>query len=340
MTIEMFTINDDLGVERRAACPVIISASRATDIPAFYADWLINRIKKGYVKWKNPFNGQYSYVSFAKARLFVFWTKNPGPLIEKLSFFDNQAYHYYFQYTLNDYQMEGWEPRLPSLERRIDSFKRLSDQIGKEKVIWRFDPIIVTDRLYPDDILARIENIGNQVHAFTQRLVFSFIDVDCYRKVKSNLSGLSANIRDIDPDTMDYLAKGIAALNQNWGLALGTCAEKVDLDKYDIEHNRCVDDRLIVQLFAQDDKLMEYLGYRKTDQTDFLADTPEYSYEKIKDKGQRKACGCIQSKDIGQYDTCPHGCVYCYANASQETAQLNYEKTGNESELLLSVIHQ
>lgn len=328
-------IKDNQGIERQALNPVIISASRATDIPAFYGDWLINRIRQGYVKWKNPFSGMYSHVSFENARLFVFWSKNPRPLMDKLSFFDDQGYNYYFQYTLNDYAAENWEPGLPSFQERIDTFLELAERIGKEKVIWRFDPIIVSEMLYPDQILERVRDIGDQLYDSTERLVFSFIDVDCYRKVKSNLSNLSETIRDIDPETMDYLAQGIAKLNKAWRLQLGTCAEKVDLDKYGIEHNRCVDDRLIVRLFADDTRLMEYLGYRKSDQTDIFTESQTYSYDKIKDKGQRKACGCIQSKDIGQYDTCPHGCVYCYANTNPRVAKENYHKTNQDSEMLL-----
>ncbi len=320
-------IKDDVGQEQKAAAPVIISASRATDIPAFYSDWLIDRVKRGYVKWKNPFNGVYSYVSFSDTRLFVFWTKNPQPMLSKLSFFEERGLNYYFQYTLNDYENEHWEPHLPSLAQRIDTFIRLSEQIGKERVIWRFDPIIISQSLYPDEILARIKKIGDQIYKHTQRLVFSFIDVDCYRKVKNNLSNLSESISDIDTETMNYLAKGISDLNKKWGLALGTCAEKLNLDQYGIEHNRCVDDRLIIKLFPEDTALMSYLGYQPSDQTDIFSENTAYSYEKLKDKGQRKACGCIQSKDIGQYDTCPHGCVYCYANTNHETALEQWKKS-------------
>ncbi len=321
------TIKDDVGQEQKASAPVIVSASRATDIPAFYSDWLIERIKHGYAKWKNPFSGEYSFVSFAKARLLVFWTKNPLPLLEKLAFFSERGLHYYFQYTLNDYENEHWEPHLPSLQERLDTFIRLSEQVGKDKVIWRFDPIIISQSLYPDELLARIEKIGDQIYKHTQRLVFSFIDVDCYRKVKSNLGRLSDNIQDIDTDTMNYLAKGISRMNSKWGLALGTCAEKLDLDKYGIEHNRCIDDRLIIKLFPEDTALMEYLGYTPADQTDIFMQNKAYSYEKLKDKGQRQACGCIISKDIGQYDTCPHGCVYCYANTNEATALEQWKKT-------------
>lgn len=326
-------IFDDLGNKQIAVEPIIISASRSTDIPAFYSDWLINRIKRGYVKWKNPFNGMYSYVSFAKSRLFVFWSKNPQPMLNKLSFFDENGYHYYFQYTLNDYQAEGFEPNLPSIEDRIDTFISLSNRIGKNKVIWRFDPIIVCNSLYPDEVLNRIKSIGDSLNSYTERMVFSFIDISCYKKVKTNLGNMQSEVIELDKDTIDYMARGIADLNRKWGFQLGTCAESVDLDKYDIEHNRCIDDRLIVKLFRDDPDLMRFIGIDE-DQLEAGFLSGSYSYEKLIDKGQRNACGCIKSKDIGQYDTCPHGCIYCYANTNHETATRNYRKTSQESETL------
>ncbi|HOM79979.1 MAG TPA: DUF1848 domain-containing protein [Candidatus Cloacimonas acidaminovorans] len=297
--------------------PVIISASRATDIPAFYSDWLISRVKAGYLRWKNPFNGQFQDVSFAKTRLFVFWSKNPFPMLKKLSFFDEKGYNYYFQFTLNDYEQENWEKNLPSLQQRLNTFIELSELIGKQKVIWRFDPFILSDKLHPDELLKRIENIGDQLFPYTNRLVISFIDIEIYQKVKRNLNALPDNIQEIDTNTMHYFARELMRLNQKWNLKIATCAEKIDLQQYGIEHNRCIDDRLIIELFSADTELMNFLGYRPTDQTDFLTDQNEksaYSYKKLKDKGQRKFCGCIKSKDIGQYNTCPNGCVYCYAN--------------------------
>jgi len=319
------------GLGRKSSCPVIVSASRATDIPAFYSDWLISRIKTGYVKWKNPFSGEFTNVSFEKARLFVFWTKNPAPMLDNLPFFDDNGFCYYFQYTLNDYENENWESGLPCLEERIDTFVRLSEMIGKERVIWRFDPIILSDKLDRDETLRRIERMGNKLHSYTERLVISFIDIENYKKVKRNLCSLPDKLHEIDALTMDYLANGISQLNAAWGLELGTCAENINLEQFGIEHNRCIDDRLIIRLFPHDTELMAYLGYTTDDQTDFLADrSAQYSYAKIKDKGQRKACGCIKSKDIGQYNTCPHGCVYCYANSDQDTALKNWQKANGK----------
>jgi hypothetical protein len=145
-----------------AQLPIIISASRSTDIPAFYADWFVNRLKKGYVKWKNPFNGVPLYVSFDKARLIVFWTKNAKPMIQSLNYLDEKTLNYYFQFTLNDYDAEKLEQNVPIAQKRIETFIELSEKIGKEKVIWRFDPLILTDKIGVNELLRKVENIGNQ----------------------------------------------------------------------------------------------------------------------------------------------------------------------------------
>ncbi len=249
--------------------PIIISASRATDIPAFYTDWLISRIEAGYIKWKNPFNGQIKDVSFAKTRLFVFWSKNPSPMLRKLSYFDEKGYNYYFQFTLNDYEQEKWEKNLPALNQRLENFIELSELIGNQKVIWRFDPFIISDKLHPEELLKRIENIGDQIYAYTNRLVISFIDIDIYKRVKRNLSALPDEIKEIDIPTMNYFARELMRLNQKWNLKIATCAEQIDLHQYGIEHNRCIDDRLIIKLFSDDTELMNFLGYKPTEQTDF-----------------------------------------------------------------------
>lgn len=290
-----------------AQAPVIISASRATDIPAFYSDWLIKRIKEGYVKWRNPFNGMPLYVSFDKTRLFVFWSKNYKPLLKHLEFFDEKGYNYYFQFTLNDYDAEKLEPNVPNVESRIETFVRLSEQVGKEKVVWRFDPLILTDRIGVNELLKKIERIGNQLKGHTDKLVFSFADIGLYKKVQNNLFKNSIPYREFSEPTMHEFAAALQKLNENWHFTLATCAEHISLDKYDIVHNKCIDDDLIIKLFPKDKALMEFLGGTN------------------KDTGQRKYCGCIASKDIGEYNTCPHLCEYCYANASKGVALKNWQ---------------
>ena len=164
MTAEKILIKNKQGLHVEAIAPVIISASRSTDIPAFYAKWFFNRLAKGYCTWYNPFNiNQKMYISFERCRVIVFWTKNPAPIIPYLPELDKRGIHYYFQVTLNDYVKEGFEPNVPSVEERVETFKKLSSLIGKEKVIWRFDPLIITPNIEPRELLTRIWHVGNKL---------------------------------------------------------------------------------------------------------------------------------------------------------------------------------
>jgi len=312
------------GEEVEAQTPVIISASRSTDIPAFYADWFIRRIREGYVKWKNPFNGVPLYVSFEKAKLIVFWSKNPKPMVKHLDFLDEHIKNYYFQYTLNDYDNEKLEPNVPNVQSRIETFLKLSERIGKSKVIWRFDPLILTDKIGVEELLRKVENIGDQLKNHTDKMVFSFADIKLYRKVQGNLLKSHINYQEFNDSTMTEFAIGLQELNKKWTFEIGTCAERMPLEKYGITHNKCIDDDLMIKLFPQDKILMEFLGAKITPPDMF---NPEFRIEKTKnnkDKGQREFCGCIFSKDIGAYNTCPHLCEYCYANSSKEIALANY----------------
>lgn len=329
--------------------PVIISASRSTDIPAFYAKWFINRLKAGYCVWYNPFNQKPMYVSFAKTKAVVFWTKNPEPLIPYLPELDKRGIHYYFQVTLNDYVNEGFEPNVGPVEHRVAVFKRLSDQIGKEKVIWRFDPLIVTPNLTVRQLLTKVYHVGNQLKGYTDKLVFSFIDVRAYRKVQNNLiketSFFTRDTVDFAEPSGNYLEKlvdGLAKLrdhwkSEGWNITLATCGESIDLEKYGIKHNRCIDGELMERLFPEDKELVYYLRTGKLPQPNLFGGIPEIPPDRkdLKDKGQRKVCGCMISKDIGMYNTCRHFCVYCYANTNKEIVIKNKERHNDESESII-----
>lgn len=317
-------VNDD-GEIVLAQAPIIVSASRSTDIPTFYADWFVDRWKAGYVKWKNPFNGVPLYVSFKNTKVVVFWTKNPKPMMKHLDFVDKNVKNYYFQFSLNDYDKEGFEGKVPRVENRIETFKELSNRIGKEKVVWRFDPLLLTNEIDVKELLKRLEKIGDELYKYTNKLVFSFADIGIYKKVENNLNKANIQYIEFTLETMLEFAEGLQKLNKKWGLELATCAEKFDLNKYGINHNKCIDDDLMIDLFHQDEELMKFLGVEFTEPSLFDATTTITKTKKIKDKGQREACGCIMSKDIGEYNTCPHECVYCYANTSKEAAFTNYK---------------
>ena len=342
-------ITTDSGATVEAQAPIIISASRSTDIPAFYAQWFINRLKAGYVVWFNPFNQQPMYVSFKNTKVVVFWTKNPKPLMPLLKELDKKGIYYYFQFTLNDYEIENFEPNVPPLEKRIETFKELSNQIGKEKVIWRFDPMIVTPQLPPREILKRVWHIGNQLKGYTDKLVFSFIDINGYRKVQNNLVKETSQFTketiensEFTKEQMLEISEGLTKIRERWSLeswdiSLATCAEQIDLERYKIEHNRCIDGELMKKIFAKDKDLIYYLNFGKLPETNTLfseelEDKIPLSLEKLKDKGQRKICGCMISKDIGMYNTCNHFCVYCYANTSKDSVVRNRKLHSDISE--------
>ncbi|MFD1315240.1 DUF1848 domain-containing protein [Namhaeicola litoreus] len=325
MSWKKVEIKNDLGEIVEALAPVIVSASRSTDIPTFYADWFVDRWKKGYVKWKNPFNGVYAYVSFKNTRIVVFWTKNPKPIMHHLDFLDEHVKNYYFQYTLNDYDVEGYEGRVPGVATRIKSFKELSNRIGKKRVIWRFDPMILTDKIDVNELLRRVKNIGDQLKDYTEKLVFSYADISSYRKVETNLKNEAINYIEFDNNTMHEFAKGLQELNKSWNLEIATCAEKIPLEQYGIIHNKCIDDDLMIDLYGDDKLLMDFLGVKFEEATLFDENQEVKKTKVIKDKGQRELCGCVMSKDIGEYNTCPHECVYCYANTSKEIARKNFK---------------
>ena len=346
---EKVIIKTDNGEKVEASAPVIISASRSTDIPAFYAKWFFNRLEKGYCAWYNPFNQQKMYISFVNCKVVVFWTKNPEPIIPYLHELDKRGIHYYFQVTLNDYVKEGFEPEVNGLEERVSTFKRLSEMIGHERVIWRFDPLITTRSLSPRDLLTKIWHLGNMLKGLTDKLVFSFVDVKAYRKVQNNLVKETNYFTKEDVETAEMnenqrqeIIDGLVKIRdkwkeQGWDVTLATCAEAFDYDSYGIEHNRCIDGELMERIFGEDRELVYYLHTGKLPEPTLFGEMPSLpeKSKNLKDKGQRKVCGCMVSKDIGMYNTCRHFCVYCYANTSKELVLKNAAKHNDESESII-----
>lgn len=320
-----------------AQFPVIVSASRSTDIPAFYADWFFRRLQEGYSAWTNPFNGVRSYISYRDTRFIVFWSKNPAPLIPYLDKLQERSIGCYVQYSLNDYEAEGLEKGVPPLQERIDTFKRLVDRLGEGHVIWRFDPLVLTDTIRVDELLEKVSRVGDALKGYTEKLVFSFVDIGIYRRVRANLDRNGIHYREWDVEQMDSFAARLAELNGRWGYELATCGEKVDLSRYGVQHNRCIDDRLIVRFAHNDPVLMRHLGVRIEEQGLFESIKEGaldlgngrfavWDRGRNSDKGQREFCGCIASKDIGEYNTCIHMCEYCYANNTKQIALENWNR--------------
>ena len=331
----------DNGQRATAQTPVIVSASRSTDIPAFYAEWFLDRMKKGFSAWTNPFNGVKSYVSYANTRFIVFWSKNPRPLIDTgfLDYLKERNIGCYIQYSLNDYEKEGLEKGVKPLDYRIESFKMLVDRLGKGSVIWRFDPLILTEDIDADALIKKIRKIGNQLKGYTEKLVFSYADIKEYGKVKRNLESGGIKYKEWTYEQMDDFAARLSSLNKSegWNFSLATCGEKIDTSKYGISHNRCIDGDLIARIAWQDKELMKFM---KVDIKEHLPSlfAPEMPEDAImaddahyfvsthkKDPGQRPLCGCMAAKDIGEYNTCIHLCEYCYANTSKQAAVMNHQ---------------
>ena len=321
--------------------PHIVPARRSTDIPAFYADWFFDRLQKGYSAWTNPFNGIKSYVSYENTRFIVFWSKNPRPLLQHLDYLKERHIGCYIQYTLNDYEKEKLERNVRPLSERIETFKLLVDKLGKGSVIWRFDPMILTDDISVDNLLEKVLNLGDQLKDYTEKLVFSYADILSYRKVKANLEKNHIPYHEWNEEQMEEFARRLCEMNreQGWNFQLATCGEKIDVSKYGILHNRCIDGDLIARLAWDDKELMEFMKVKIEDvPAPTLFGDPELPEEAIllphnhyfisrhrKDQGQRPFCECMASKDIGEYNTCPHLCEYCYANTTKQLALQNWE---------------
>ena len=285
---------------------MIISASRRTDIPAFYAEWFFNRINEGFVLVRNPMNNsQIRTVSLTPEHVdcIVFWTKNPQAIIPRLDTLD--TFHYYFQFTLNPYERDI-EPGLPDKTEIMDTFKRLSGKLGAHRVIWRYDPILLNEHY---TVPYHIEHFGSMAHAlrgYTEKVTISFIDF--YSKIESNMSKLK--IGKINLEIQRGLAQQLAAIAHENSLVIDTCAEDIELSQYGITRAKCIDGALVEKITG-------------------------HSINAKKDKSQRPECGCAASVDIGAYNTCRHGCLYCYANSNQSVVQRNMENHNKLSPIMI-----
>ncbi|WAM33920.1 DUF1848 domain-containing protein [Caldicellulosiruptor morganii] len=269
---------------------MIVSASRRTDIPAFFGDWFVNRIKEGFVMYRNPMRpSQIFAISLAPDDVdaFVFWTKNPAPFIDSIKYLDD--YVYYFQFTLNPYD-KSFEPGLPEKDVLIETFANLSSMIGKDAVIWRYDPVIITDKMDISYHRENFERLAEKLSAYTKKCVVSYVDF--YGKAVPALNKIGA--KDLSHDEILEVLYDLSKIAKKYNLEVESCAEEADVSQIGIKKAHCIDGELI--------KLLR------------MKKGLETSKEFLKDKNQREACGCVQSIDIGIFNTCRHFCIYCYAN--------------------------
>ena len=278
---------------------MIISVSRRTDIPAFYARWFVSRIREGYCTVPNPFNpNQVSRISLKPedVDIIVFWTRYARPLMPFLNELDDRGYRYYFLYTLMN-NPRALEPKSPSHKRSLSTFQALSSRIGMEKIIWRYDPIVftgITDLSFHKETY---HHIAEQLKGYTGRSIISVVDI--YRKARRRLKLLEEQgIPILEPpeENLSELMKNISASAAMNGMEIQSCAEEPDLCRHGIAPGKCIDDGLVRRVF----------GLEVTH---------------LKDPSQRSHCGCVASRDIGMYDTCLFGCVYCYATTRFDRAR-------------------
>lgn len=291
---------------------MILSVSRRTDIPNYYSEWFFNRIKDGFVYVRNPMNAhQVSKIAITPELVdcIVFWTKNPEPMLNRLD--ELASYDYYFQFTLTGYGKD-MERNVPhKKEKMIPIFQELSEKIGAKKVIWRYDPIIFTKKYTPGYHLNAFEQIATALKGYTEKCVISFVDV--YAKNKRNMELLDSY--DMDQNKLLKFAKKIAEIAKQNGMTVGSCAESIDLDGCGIEHNCCIDKTLIEHIIG-------------------------CKLKAEKDKNQRRECGCMESVEIGTYNTCKNGCRYCYANYSEESVVRSCSKYDPKSPILCGTLDE
>lgn len=291
---------------------MILSVSRRTDIPNYYSEWFYNRIREGFLYVRNPMN--YHQISEIKITpdvvdCIVFWTKNPLPMMGRLD--ELKKYNYYFQFTLTGYGNDV-ELNLPDKKNvMIPIFQDLSRRIGAQKVIWRYDPIFFSDRYTKEYHIRAFSRIAEALNGYTEKCVISFVDM--YSKIKKNMERVRSYALDVE--SLRNFAKTLSEIAKHNGIELASCAETINLEDCGIVHNSCIDKELIEQIIG-------------------------CKLQADKDKNQREECGCVESVEIGTYNTCGNGCAYCYANYSAKSVNANSAKYDPKSPLLCGQVEE
>jgi hypothetical protein len=273
---------------------MIISASRRTDIPAFFPEWCLRRFEAGRVLVRHPMNRRrVTEVPLVRRSVdcIVFWTKDPRPMLPELNRLDGLGHHYYFLFTVTPYG-SGMEPRLAPRERILAGFKELSQRLGRHRVLWRYDPIILSGRYSFRFHVDRFAAMAEELKGQTDRCIVSFLEP--YAKIRSAMQ--ERGVRPPELGEQRELLRKFAEAAGSRGITLYTCAGDYGLENYGVRRGKCIDDALIGAITG-----------RKVSSS--------------KDPSQRPECGCVPSRDIGAYNTCLHGCRYCYAAGSSERAQ-------------------
>lgn len=284
---------------------MIINTGGRTDTVQYYTEWLLRRFSEGYVLARNPLfpNRVMRYeLSPDKVDCVVFCSKNYGPILPRLHEITDR-FNTYFHYTITAYGKDV-EPGVPSIDESMETLIELSKQVGRQRVAWRYDPVLLTEKYTVSRHLETFERMAGVLAMHIDRCIFSFVEM--YRKLETNMPELiPLSVRD-----MDELAAGLGAIAARHGIYLQTCGTNGDFSRYGIHSSGCMT-------------------------LDILGEANGLAFKKLRHRGMRQGCHCIESRDIGAYDTCLNGCKYCYANKSPQKARENFRCHDPASPLLL-----
>lgn len=284
---------------------MILNTGGRTDTVQYYSEWLLNRFREGYVLSRNPlFPNVINRIELSPDTIdvVVFCSKDYAPILDRLHEISDR-FKCYYHYTITAYDTDI-EPNVPSIEQSVETLKQLSAQVGKEKVAWRYDPVLLTEKYTIEKHFETFDYMARELSPYVDRCIFSFVEM--YKKLAVNMPEL----QPISNDNKLLLVKGLGAIAKQYGLYLQTCASKDDYLQFGVHHSGC----MTTEIFSR------ALGL---------------NFKHQAHKGNRIGCACMESRGLGDYNSCPNGCRYCYANKDHAKAAENYRRHDPKSPLLL-----
>lgn len=284
---------------------MILNTGGRTDTVQYYSEWLLNRFREGYVLSRNPlFPNVINRIELSPDTIdvVVFCSKDYAPILDRLHEISDR-FKCYYHYTITAYDTDI-EPNVPSIEQSVETLKQLSAQVGKEKVAWRYDPVLLTEKYTIEKHFETFDYMARELSPYVDRCIFSFVEM--YKKLAVNMPEL----QPISNDNKLLLVKGLGAIAKQYGLYLQTCAAKDDYLQFGVHHSGC----MTTEIFSR------ALGL---------------NFKHQAHKGNRIGCACMESRGLGDYNSCPNGCRYCYANKDHAKAAENYRRHDPKSPLLL-----
>lgn len=284
---------------------MILNTGGRTDTVQYYSEWLLNRFREGYVLSRNPlFPNVINRIELSPDTIdvVVFCSKDYAPILDRLHEISDR-FKCYYHYTITAYDTDI-EPNVPSIEQSVETLKQLSAQVGKEKVAWRYDPVLLTEKYTIEKHFETFDYMARELSPYVDRCIFSFVEM--YKKLAVNMPEL----QHISNDNKLLLVKGLGAIVKQYGLYLQTCAAKDDYLQFGVHHSGC----MTTEIFSR------ALGL---------------NFKHQAHKGNRIGCACMESRGLGDYNSCPNGCRYCYANKDHAKAAENYRRHDPKSPLLL-----